>query len=96
MIRKKDLVKMLSQRKNLSLRESKMIVDELFDIMEDVFLSEEDINIVGFGKFFLYEHAPRAVRNPKTKENMVMPIYKSCRFRPSPELKEALRKKTQK
>lgn len=96
MIRKKDLVKMLAQRKNLSLKESKMMVDEVFAMMEDIILSEEDINIVGFGKFFLYEHAPRAVRNPKTKVDMIMPVYKSCRFKPSPELKESLRKKTQK
>lgn len=96
MIRKKDLVKMLSQRKNFSLKESKMILDEVFSMMEDVLLSEEDINIVGFGKFYLYEHAPRAVRNPKTKVDMTMPVYKSCRFRPSPEFKEILRKKTEK
>jgi nucleoid DNA-binding protein len=46
---------------------------------------------VGFGKFYLYEHAERPVRNPKTQEEMTLKSYKSLRFKQSNVVKKLLK-----
>lgn len=94
MINKKDLIKKLAKNTFLSQKEASMIFEELIDIMIAEFSSGEDISIVGFGKFYLYEHAPRPVRNPKTQEQMILDPYKSLKFKPSSNIKRLLKEET--
>ena len=91
MLNKKDLIRKLSKRTFLNNKESDMIVNELFDIMVEELRNGEDITIVGFGKFFLYEHQPRPVRNPKTQEEMLLKPYKSLKFKSSNTIKRLLK-----
>ena len=74
MLNKKGLAKKLAKRTFLNQKEADMIVEELFEVMLEELKSGEEISIVGFGKFFLYEHAPRPVRNPipKTAPNPIL------------------------
>jgi nucleoid DNA-binding protein len=91
MINKKGVAKKLAKRTFLNQKESSMIVEELFDIiLEEIKLGEE-ISVVGFGKFYLYEHAARPVRNPKTQEEMTLKSYKSLRFKSSNVVKKLLK-----
>jgi DNA-binding protein HU-beta len=91
MLNKKDLSRRLSRRTFLNNKESDYIVNEIFDILIEEIRRGEDISIVGFGKFYLYEHAPRPVRNPKTQEEMVLKSYKSLRFKSSNVIKKFLK-----
>jgi len=51
---------------------------------------EEDgeVSVVGFGKYYLYTHAARPVRNPKTQEEMVLDTYQSVKFKVSDKIKK--------
>jgi DNA-binding protein HU-beta len=91
MLNKKDLAKKLSRKTFLNQKESDMIVEELFDILIEELKKGEEVSIVGFGKFYLYEHAPRPVRNPKTQQEMVLKSYKSLRFKSSNVIKKLLK-----
>jgi len=91
MINKKELAKRLARKTFLNQKESDMIVEELFDLMLEELEGGEEISIVGFGKFYLYEHAPRPVRNPKTQQEMILKPYKSLRFKASNVVKKALK-----
>lgn len=91
MLNKKQLAKKLSKRTFLNQKEADMVVEELFDLMLDELQAGEDISVVGFGRFYLYEHAPRPVRNPKTQQEMILKPYKSLRFKASNVVKKALK-----
>lgn len=88
MLNKKGLAKKLAKRTFLNQKEADMIVEELFEVILEELKAGEEISIVGFGKFFLYEHAPRPVRNPKTQEEMVLQSYKSLKFKSSNVIKK--------
>lgn len=94
MINKKILAKKLAKSTLLTQKEADQVVDRLFEIIVDELKSGNDISIVGFGKFYLYEHAPRPVRNPKTQEEMMLKSYKSMRFKASNVVKKLLKELT--
>jgi DNA-binding protein HU-beta len=94
MVNKKALAKSLAKRTLLTQKESTQVVEELFDIIVDNLCDGEEVSVVGFGKFYLYEHKPRPVRNPKTQEEMILESYKSLRFKSSNVLKKLLKEKS--
>jgi DNA-binding protein HU-beta len=88
MINKKELSKRIARKTLLSQAESAEILDKL---LEEIVLSLEDgeeVSLVGFGKFYLYTHSPRPVRNPKTQEEMMLDSYKSVKFKVSDKIKK--------
>ena len=93
MINKKELSKKLAKRTLLTQKEALQVVEGLFDLITEELHDGEDVSIVGFGKFYLYEHAQRPVRNPKTQEPMILDSYKSLRFKTSDIVKNILKEK---
>ena len=91
MTNKRQLANKLSKETMLSQKESLDVVEKLFDIIKEELVEGSDVSIVGFGKFYLYEHAPRPVRNPKTQEPMILDPYKSLRFKSSDLVKKLLK-----
>ena len=93
MANKKDLAKTLSRRTLLSQKESNQAVEIIFDSIIEALEDGEEVSIVGFGKFYLYQHKPRPVRNPKTQEEMMLKPYKSLKFKSSEKIKKYLKNK---
>lgn len=91
---KKALAKKLAQRTLLTQKEAVQVVEETLDIIVEELCQGEEVSLVGFGKFYLYEHKPRPVRNPKTQEKMQLKSYKSLRFKSSNVLKKLLKDKS--
>lgn len=94
MINKKALAKELARKTLLTQKESVQVIEELFDLIIEKLCDDEEVSIVGFGKFYLYKHKPRPVRNPKTQEEMTLKSYKSMRFKASNVLKKLLKEKS--
>lgn len=94
MVNKKTLARDLAKRTLLTQKESTQVVEELFGLIIDRLCEGEEVSIVSFGKFYLYEHQPRPVRNPKTQEEMILKSYKSLRFKSSNVLKKLLKDKS--
>lgn len=91
MANKKDLAKQLSKKTLLTQKEASQVIENVFDLILKELESNEEVSIVGFGKFYLYEHAPRPVRNPKTQQEMILKSYKSLRFKSSNLVKKSLK-----
>ncbi len=89
---KKQLIRDLSKRTLLSQKEGCYVLNELLEIILEKIKSGEEVNIVGFGKFYPYEHKPRPVRNPKTLEEMILEPYVSIKFKPCLSVKKELKK----
>ena len=88
---KKDLAKSLSKKTFLTQKESCDIIDEIFNIITEEVNDGSDVSLVGFGKFYAYQHAARPVRNPKTQEETVLKQYKVLKFKISPILKNKMK-----
>ncbi len=88
MINKRELAKNISDKTLLSQKEALQVIDELIDSVIKGLEEDGEVSLVGFGKFFLYEHAARPVRNPKTQEEMMLKPYKSVKFKVSDKVKK--------
>lgn len=94
MANKRDMASVLAKRTLLTQKEAAQVIEQLFDMIVDKVNEDGELTIVGFGKFYLYEHKPRPVRNPKTQEEMTLASYKSLRFKSSNVLKKLLKNKS--
>ncbi len=92
MINKKELAKNIADKTLLSQKEAAQVIDELINSIVEGLEQDGEVSLVGFGKFYLYQHAPRPVRNPKTQEQMTLKPYKSVKFKVSDKLKKRFKK----
>ena len=88
MINKKELAKRVSEKSMLTQAESLEFLDLMLSELLSSLEESEEVSLVGFGKFYLYEHASRPVRNPKTQEEMLLKPYKSVKFKVSDKVKK--------
>jgi DNA-binding protein HU-beta len=95
MSNKRTLVKKLAKNTLLTQKECEQVLTKLFEIIEEEVLETGEVKIVGFGKFFLYEHTPRPVRNPLTKEEMILKKFNSIKFKPSALMKQRVKDQTE-
>lgn len=93
MLNKKNLARKLAKRSILTVPEAEQAIATLLELITDELCADGEVSLVGFGKFYLYEHTPRPVRNPKTQEEMTLQKYKSVRFKPSDLVKSLLKEK---
>ena len=88
MVNKKDLAKKIASKTLLSQKEALQAIDVLIDSITESLEEDGEVSLVGFGKFYLYTHSPRPVRNPKTQEEMLLKSYKSVKFKVSDKIKK--------
>ena len=91
---KNQLIRKLARNTELTADQAKVVVGKLIDIVVESLESGEDVNISKLGKFYLYHHKSRPVRNPKTNVPMMLSECKSVKFRPSTSLNRRIKKIT--
>lgn len=74
----------------LSKRESKEIVEAVYDLMSESLVAGEDVKISGFGNFMVRHKTERPGRNPRTGEATKIDARRVVTFHASPKLKEQL------
>ena len=93
---KRDIVTKLAERKGLSIRKSKDLVEEFFNIVRDLLMEENPYTRIEIRNFGVFESKPTKAkpraRNPRTNEEIYVPAHKKTRFKPGKILKEHLRK----
>lgn len=72
----------------LNMRVSEMLVNTVFDSIEDALRSGDKVEIRGFGSFTVRERNGREARNPKSGEVVMIPSKKTPFFKTGKELKE--------
>jgi nucleoid DNA-binding protein len=87
---KKELVDIVSQKKDLTKKDAEALVDTVFDTMIECILDGDKVLISGFGTFKVNSRKERKGVNPKTKEAMTISASKTVSFKPSNRLKEAM------
>ena len=61
-----DIIEAISENVGLSLSESSLIIEEIFEFILNELEKGEDVKISSFGTFSVRHKRPRIGRNPKT------------------------------
>ena len=87
---KTELIEQIAERTDSSKAEAQRYVDTLEKVVTEVLKSGEEVQITGFGKFYVREQKAREGVNPQTKEKMRIPAQKVPAFSAGRGLKEAI------
>ena len=86
---KSELIEKVVQTHSvLSVKVSEIVVNTVFDSIEEALKSGDKVEIRGFGSFTIRERLGREARNPKSGEVVRIPSKKTPFFKTGKELKE--------
>jgi integration host factor beta subunit len=86
---KSELIEKIVQTHGmLNMKVSEMLVNTVFDSIEDALKAGDKVEIRGFGSFTIRERNGREARNPKSGEVVKIPSKKTPFFKTGKELKE--------
>jgi integration host factor subunit beta len=88
---KSDLIVHIARsNQNLTIRETEILVETIFDSMIDALNRGEHIEIRGFGSFSVKQREPRTGRNPKTGESIQIEARRATHFKVGKQLRERI------
>lgn len=88
---KKDIVKTISEKINMTQLTTKGIVQETFDTIVETLVREGRIELRNFGVFEAKERAARKARNPRTSERVDVPSKIVVTFKPGKRMAERVK-----
>jgi integration host factor subunit beta len=83
-----DLVESLSKSHDLPRRTADAVVGQIFDCISDAILSDERVEIRGFGSFTTRHYGPYTGRNPRTGRPVSVESKRLPYFKVGKELRE--------
>ena len=88
---KKEIVKQISERANLTQLKTKEIVQWTFDAIVETLITEGRIELRNFGVFEVKERKARKARNPRTGARVEVGPKNVVTFQPGKEMEERVR-----
>ena len=89
---KTELMNSVAEKAGISKKDADKVVSAVIDSISEALAKGDKVQIVGFGTFEVRERAERKGRNPRTKEEMVIPASKLPVFKAGKALKDAVAK----
>jgi DNA-binding protein HU-beta len=83
---KLDIVNRLSNETGVPKQKAEQVVESLFNAMKDSLANGQRIELRGFGVFTVKPRKRGIGRNPRTGEEVAIPLGKTIRFKPGKEL----------
>ena len=87
---KTELIEAIAERADVPKSEAQKHVDAFEEVVTDVLKSGDEVQITGFGKFYVRDQKAREGRNPQTGEKMRIPAQKVPAFSAGNSLKKAV------
>ena len=91
---KKEIVKQISERAELTQLKTKEIVQQTFDAIVETLIEEGRIELRNFGVFEVKRRKARKARNPRTGEKVDVEPKNVVTFKPGKEMEERVRQMT--
>ncbi|MEK6691471.1 MAG: integration host factor subunit beta [Nitrospirota bacterium] len=86
---KAELIEKVTEKMNsLTLKQTEVVVNLIFDSVKDALAKGEKVEIRGFGSFRIRNRGSREGRNPKTGTSVSVPPKKVPFFKTGKELRE--------
>ena len=76
---KAELINSVAASADVSKKEAEAVVSATFDAITAALKDGDKVQLVGFGSFEVKKRAARVGRNPKTKESIEIPRFRSAR-----------------
>jgi len=89
-ISKADLVKELAEKTNIGQKDTKALVDGLFESVSSHLKQGDKIQLTGFGAFEVRERSARTGVRPGTTEKIEIPASKYPAFKAGKTLKDEI------
>jgi len=89
-ITKADIVEYLHTQLGLNKSESKKLIEDFFNEIQDSLARNEEVKLSGFGNFELLDKKPRPGRNPKTGEEVTISARRVVTFRAGNKLRKKI------
>jgi DNA-binding protein HU-beta len=89
-VNKTELIEEIAERADSSKGEAQRYVDVFEEIIAEALRSGEEVQVTGFGKFYVREQKAREGVNPQTKEKMRIPASKVPAFSAGQGLKASI------
>jgi integration host factor subunit beta len=90
-VTKKEIVRRISDRADLTQLKTKEIVQWTFDAIIDTLISDGRIELRNFGVFEVRRRKARRARNPRTNDRVDVPEKNVVTFQPGKEMEERVR-----
>jgi len=88
-VTKSELIEKVMQTHGmLNMKVSEIVVNTVFDSIEEALRDGDKVEIRGFGSFTIRERLAREARNPKSGEVVSIPSKRTPFFKTGKELKE--------
>ncbi|MDO4731456.1 MAG: HU family DNA-binding protein [Clostridia bacterium] len=87
---KNEFISLVAQKADVTKKQAAEVVSAAFEAITEVLKNDDKLQITGFGTFEVKNRAERIGKNPRTKEDMVIPASKAPSFKASKTLKELL------
>ncbi len=87
---KTELILSISEKAGLSRKDAEKALNAAVEAITEALAREEKVQIVGFGSFETKFRPERLGRNPRTKEDVVIPASKAPAFKAGKALKDAV------
>ena len=87
---KTELIEEIVQRTDSSKAEAQKYMESFEEVVAEALRGGEEIQITGFGKFYVRQQKAREGVNPQTKQKMHIPASKVPAFSAGKGLKEVL------
>ncbi len=91
---KSELVANIAEKSSLSKKDAESALNAFMKTIEETLITEEKVQLVGFGTFEVRERKAREGRNPRNPEEVIqIPASKAPVFKAGKSLKEAVNQK---
>lgn len=90
-VTKKEIVKEISEKLNLTQLKTKDVVQMTFDAVIDALSKHGRIELRNFGVFEVKRREPRKARNPRTGAEVYVPAKNVVTFKPGKEMAERIK-----
>jgi len=88
---KTELIQEIADKANGSKSEAQRFFDAFQEVVTDALKKDEQVQITGFGKFYVQKRDAREGVNPQTKEKMKIPASKVPKFTAGNALKDSIK-----
>jgi DNA-binding protein HU-beta len=88
---KTDLIEQIANKTNSSKNDAQKFFDAFTDVVESALQKDDQVQITGFGKFYVQKREARQGINPQTKEKMNIAASKVPKFTAGNALKDAIK-----
>ena len=89
-VNKTELIEAIAKRADVPKSQAQKHFDAFEEVVSNVLKSGDEVQITGFGKFYVREQKARDGRNPQTGEKMRIPAQKVPTFSAGNSLKESI------